>query len=138
MKNNTSTSTIQKDQIAEKVYWVLKKKAVNVNEIVRQITEETCNRLEEWLELNIESLDEKLKDFDDPKKAFECIILKKLIAILAQMEKEYKGKLSDKDLQTYKDLIQNSKSEMQDGDDNNGKDFEQADRKVKSGKNLDY
>lgn len=114
--NRTSTSLITKDDTPKKVYMVLKKKAIKESEIVRAITEETCKRLECWLEQNKASLQEKLKDFDDPKRAFECFMLKKLMAILAQMEEEYKGKLNERDLKAYRELIEDSKSEFESND----------------------
>lgn len=112
----------------------MKKKAINENEIVRAITDETCKRLESWLEKNKDSLKEKLKDFDDQKKAFKSVILKKLMAILTQMEEEYKGKLDERDMEACKVI---RRFFIWNQDDNDGQDYKLANKRPKNPKNLD-
>jgi hypothetical protein len=83
---------------------------------VRAITEETCVRLDSWLECNKASIQQKLKNFDNPEKGFECLMLKKLMAILTEMENEYKARMTERDLRSYRNLIESSSSELEQND----------------------
>ena len=108
MNNSTQTQTITvvEKQIAEKsnktLYLVLRQKGF-ADEIIEKINQEVEKRLEEFLKKIVPKL--QTMTFDNPEESLQCILLKQVIKILDDMEKEKLLNISEEDKKIISDIL---------------------------------
>ena len=110
MKNTTQTQTITvlEKQITEKsnktLYLVLRQKGF-ADEIIEKINKEVEKRLESILNKKIHKLENM--HFDNSEESLECFLLKQVIKILDDMQKEKLLNISEEDKKIIFDILNN-------------------------------
>ena len=110
-QTQTQTITVLEKQITEEskktLYLVLRKKGF-ADEIIEEINKEVEKRLELYLNKIIHKLENM--HFDNPEEALKCLLLKQVIKILDEMEKEKLLSIGEEDKKIINDIL-NSRDE---------------------------